>query len=206
MNNSEYPDVDRELIFDETTNITKSSNSKQIIIFFSFKLLTIVLFLLGLCKMPPEIPITFILISGMVEFWFTKNVSGLQLVGMRWSHEIGDNGEPHLFFYVRPDPYVSEQQDSNAFYFGLVSASLVWFVFFTLSILFFKAISLAISLIIFSLEIFNLICFFKCSQISIQQADDIARDIILHDSNPSQNDISVPLSSETDHLEINVQD
>ena len=211
MNFDDSPDVDNKIIKKDTTITLQNRSSKDLILFFSLKIITMLLFFLSTYPIPTEIPITLILISGMIEFWVTKNVNGLKLVGMRWSHEIGDIGEPFFYFYARPDPYVPEQKESNLFYFGLFVAVIIWIIFFILSLLFFHVISIILSLILISLESFNLICFLKCSQISMRQADDIARSVIFHDSintpeSTHKNDILVPLTSETDHLEIDIQE
>ena len=151
--------------------------------FLFLKLNTIICFFFSLINgLPFEIRIILVYIPLAIEFWFNKNADGMELVGMRWSHEI-ENGNPKIFFYARPDPYVPEAKNTSAFYFGLFGATTFWGIVFIVSIFFASRIETFIMVLhILIVEGFNTFCFLKCHSVSAKQADDIARTVMLGDA------------------------
>jgi hypothetical protein len=129
-------------------------------------------------------PSSFLLLTAaFCEFWLCKNCHGLQLVGMRWSHEIGDRGDPHWVFYSRRDPYVPEPLHASVFWSGLFAACVVWGLasLAALFVTLFKprVFDLSLYAFAFGLELVNMSCFLKCHRVSTWQADDVARSVLL---------------------------
>lgn len=150
--------------------------------FLLLKAATIFGFFLSLIpKIPIEIRIILVFVPFGFEFWFTKNADGMELVGMRWSHEI-ENGNPKLFFYVRPDPYVPEATNVKYFNLGLFGSTAFWGITFLISSFTSTVSTIFISLYIFSGELFNTLCFYQCYNVSTKQADDVARSVMLGDA------------------------
>jgi hypothetical protein len=106
---------------------------------------------------------------------------------MRWSHEIGDRGDPNWVFYSRRDPYVPEYLHASVFWSGLFVACVIWGLACVVCLVtlftyeFTKNLFiLCLYTFVFGLEIVNMVCFLKCHRVSTQQADDVARWVLLN--------------------------
>ena len=119
------------------------------------------------------------LILAMAEFWGTKNVDGLALVGLRWSHEICENGEPRWVFYSRRDPYVPEPANAAIFWAATFGAVLTWFAITLTTLFIWRFFYAVVALVICALHAVNVSCFVKCHAVSNRQADDVARSVLL---------------------------
>ena len=138
----------------------------------------------------PTFKILVITLSVFCEFWLTKNKEGLELVGLRWSHEISEAGkEPKWVFYARPDPYVPDTSKLRCFWTAMYAISIVWSIISLLSLLThdFKWSDTFLAFIATGCEYINLFCFLQCNKQSSKQADGIARTVMLGDAFDSDN-------------------
>lgn len=138
----------------------------------------------------PTFKILIVTFSILCEFWLTKNKEGLELVGLRWSHEISEvGGEPKWIFYARPDPYVPDISKLRCFWTAMYALSIVWSIISLLSMLTpdFRWSDAFLAFIATGAEYINLFCFLKCNQKSSEQADGIARNVMLGDAFDSDN-------------------
>ena len=137
----------------------------------------------------PLVKSIIILNLAIIEFWFHKNSDGLELIGMRWFHHIGENGEAKIVCYARADPYVPNATMFHLFWTLSYSFTFVWFVTIVVSLFLFDTLTdFCISCICFALELINLIYFKKCNTEWQKQSDDIARTIMLGDAFNSDNE------------------
>ncbi|OHT16828.1 hypothetical protein TRFO_12913 [Tritrichomonas foetus] len=151
--------------------------------YFTIKVSVLLLYLLGVaCGFWPTIQLTIVSIAAMTEFWLAKNVDGLELVGMRWSHEIGDSGDPRWVFYSRRDPYVPEPANSNVFWSGLFGGCILWLCITFWAMFDFTTMNTLIALFVLVLHSTNLAGFLACHSVSTKQADDVARSVLLGDN------------------------
>lgn len=79
----------------------------------------------------------------VISFWIIQNISGYQLVGLRWNISLAKG----FVFFSKPIPFVPRQIDSSIFWLG-------FFVY-----MFFWIIALIISLFI-TTPLFSLVCVF----------------------------------------------
>ena len=73
------------------------------------------------------------IIASAADFWFTKNVAGRLIVGMRWSNRVNEEGESQwMFEYVQDMPNIGGRR--RTFWLALYGACGVWglFAFFSL--------------------------------------------------------------------------
>lgn len=148
--------------------------------FVTVQLIVIFIYLIGVaCNFYPSIQLFLVSFAAIVEFWLCKNVDGLNLVGMRWSHEIGYGGDPQWIFYSRHDPYVPDPMNSNVFWFTLFGGCFFWFCIFFWAIFEFSGMNILISFLVFVEHACNACCFMKCHSVSAKQADDVARSVLL---------------------------
>lgn len=141
----------------------------------------------------PTLAITLVTMALFTEFWLVKNRIGLELVGLRWSHEISESGgKPHYLFYSRPDPYIPDSSQVTCFWLFQYFVTFFWCLLSIISAMPNSKNALTwvdcfLALMASTLQIINLICFSKCSQQSSRQADDIARSVMLGDAFDSDN-------------------
>lgn len=114
-------------------------------------------------KNPLIIKLVTVFISGYIDFWFLKNISGRVLVGLFWYHKIEDSGKERIIYECKRDEKKNNSLNSKIFWFLLIFIFFVWCIIF-----FYNIISLSFnkSLICFNPFCFNLIncyCFYKCS-------------------------------------------
>ena len=148
--------------------------------FLTVQFAVILVYLLGVaCNFYPTVQLILVSFASIVEFWLCKNVDGLDLVGMRWSHEIGYGGDPQWIFYSRHDPYVPDPMNSNVFWFVLFGGCFFWFCIFFWAIFEFTGMNIFISLLVLAEHSCNACCFLKCHSVSTKQADDVARSVLL---------------------------
>ena len=115
----------------------------------------------------------------LVEFWVTKNINGLNLVGMRWSHEVGDSGDPRWIFYSRRDPYVPEPANAAIFWAVMFGSALTWVAVALTAVFLWSFFYALVAAVILAFEVVNTSCFVKCHAVSNRQADDVARAVLL---------------------------
>jgi hypothetical protein len=146
------------------------------------KLATVVVFLVSLSiRSYPALSAFLILTAALLEFWICKNADGLALVGMRWSHEISEHGNPSWVFYSRKDPYVPDRAQASLFWSGLFLTSLVWFALLFVSSFQWEWFTSMLCALVFAAELTNAFCFLRCHSVSAKQADDVARSVLLGD-------------------------
>ena len=151
--------------------------------FVLLKLVTVLSFLL--CASLNVWPCPALLLIGipaLADFWLTKNKEGLELVGMRWSHEIGENGTPSWVFYSRRDPYVPEAVASRVFWSGTFLSCTLWALLFFVSAFLWRWFWTFVCTILLATEVANALCFRRCDTVSVQQIEDVARSVMLGDA------------------------
>lgn len=111
---------------------------------------------------PLIIRLSCVTILSAIEFWFTKNVLGRVLVGLKWSQVIEENGNEYLKYETKRSEDASNKIDFNFFWGLLAIALIVWGVFLFMNI--FTISNLMIILVPFFLIGTNIICFYKCSR------------------------------------------
>lgn len=105
---------------------------------------------------------SFISILSAIEFWFTKNILGRVLVGLKWDRVIEENGTEYTRFETKRSEEASNKFDYN-FFWGLLGVSfIIWLVLFFINILSFSNLMIIILPLI--LLGTNLYCFFNCSK------------------------------------------
>jgi hypothetical protein len=106
-----------------------------------------------------------VIILSFTNFFILKNISGYQLLGLKWSYNFQSCG---ISVFSRPEPFVPNLSQSNFFWIGLFFINGFWIVCFFVNISTSMAKS-AISAISFAFEFTNLIFFGKAHRESKQQ-------------------------------------
>ena len=64
-----------------------------------------------------------------IDFWFTKNILGRVLVGLKWSRQIDTDGVESLIYETKRDESLNNPVDSKFFWGLLMLSFLFWFIF-----------------------------------------------------------------------------
>ena len=78
--------------------------------------------------------ITFLTISGAIDFWFTKNIAGRLMVGLFWERYIHEEDE-HFKYECHANEDDNNKFDSRVFWWSQYIAILAWTGVYILNIL-----------------------------------------------------------------------
>lgn len=57
------------------------------------------------------IRLTSITLISAIDFWFTKNISGRILAGLKWSRVVEDNGHEYILYETKRDESTNNKVD-----------------------------------------------------------------------------------------------
>jgi hypothetical protein len=97
-----------------------------------------------------------------IDFWFTKNVLGRVMVGLRWGRIIHEDGAEEFLFECKRDESQINAADKRMFWGFLVLATGFWLAMLLWNL--FTLTAWVMVLVPFSLQAVNLVCFYKCSK------------------------------------------
>jgi hypothetical protein len=115
---------------------------------------------------------TFLLTTllNLVDFWCTQTIHGFELVGLSWSVRIGIG----FASVSKPDPFVPNTSDSNAFWMSFFVFIILWAVTFLIA-LFTSGAARAINAgIAAALQILNLLMFMRAHRATRSARDQLA--------------------------------
>ena len=154
-----------------TDFIKKSRNPQVALVTVSLKLLAILFFLFFSIFTSNEafVMITVVLLVA-ADFWYTKNISGRILVGLRWWNTFDQNTQENKWTFESKNEIKESNMDRRTFWFSLYGFTGIWAILFIWECIrlnftwaFLCLISLAISGI-------NVVGFFRCSKIQQKKA------------------------------------
>jgi hypothetical protein len=76
-----------------------------------------------------------LMVAGAIDFYFTKNISGRKLVGMRWEIEVSPDGREMLRFESKMDERAIPLGNQTVFWYPFYIFFLTWIVLLVLSII-----------------------------------------------------------------------
>ena len=136
--------------------ISKSSHPIALIFHLLFKIVALVIFLLGNTLFRSYVLVFVICtLSLAFDFWTTKNVSGRLLVGLRWW-----SMEDQWVFESRPN-YTPNSSDSFVFWTSSAGFTLIWIVFAFLYLLQFQWLVICVVAVLLNGS--NLYGYYKCN-------------------------------------------
>ena len=143
----------------------KSSNPIVSILTVFFKFLSIFLFLfMNLFVSNESYTIITVIISGSIDFWYTKNISGRILVGLRWWNQIKSNGQ-EVWIYESKNEQELNKINSKIFWDSLYTNTFIWVVLSFWELIRFKFMWGTLTVIMLILSGTNLFSFIKCSEL-----------------------------------------
>lgn len=140
----------------------------------------IITFILSYFRIPIIISTLLITISCIIDLFFTKEHFGLGLVGLRYYRNKSESPKfPNFVYYSKPLPFVASTIDSNIFWLGLILSPIGWAISSVFYAFLFGIDWFFICLLACILNLLNFSAFMKCHNAGKEQADSIARTLLL---------------------------
>lgn len=153
----------------------KEPRINPIAFYFAIQLLPYLVFVLFLIFNIPILQITIIILILLgINFWFIKNVNGIQLVGLRWKFSIITGFE----YYSKPNPFVPRALDSNSFWIGFFIFLFLWIIALVISLFLKTPLLCLVCFIGFLSELINLMMFMRSHKSAKSQAEHAALEIL----------------------------
>lgn len=163
--------------------LRQSAHPTVAIIHVAFKLVAIASYLL-LGLFTRNFVIQFVVTTTILafDFWIVKNVTGRLLVGLRWWHEIAEDGVTQQWrFETIPERDHLNVVDGRIFWWTLYAFPIVWIFLGLICILKFNISHLIMVIIALVLSAANIIGYYKCSQDATEQIKNyIGKTVIGH--------------------------
>jgi len=155
----------------------KQSNHPNVSITFSclklFPLITYIIF--GIFMNNDGLLILFTLILASCDFWFTKNIAGRILVGLRWWVEIRNDEE---IWKCESANEIKQGTDSGIFWACIYLNSIIWGFFFIFDLITFRFVWGGLTAIMFTLATINTYEYFKCSKQQQKNLVNLSRKLV----------------------------
>ena len=164
--------------------IKKSSAPQVALMTVSLKLLSIIFFLFFNIFTSNEalVMITVILLIA-ADFWYTKNISGRILVGLRWWNNYDVDTQEDKWIFESKNEIKEPNIDRKTFWFSLYGFEAIWLILFIWECIMFNftwAFLCLIALVIIGTNVYG---FFRCSKIQQKKAAYLAKLILTKKDN-----------------------
>ena len=154
-----------------TDFIKKSRNPQVALITVSLKLLAILFFLFFSIFTSNEafVMITVVLLVA-ADFWYTKNISGRILVGLRWWNTFDQNTQENKWTFESKNEIKESNMDRRTFWFSLYGFTGIWAILFIWECFRLNFTWAFLCLIALIISGTNVVGFFRCSKIQQKKA------------------------------------
>jgi hypothetical protein len=107
---------------------------------------------------------TLTIIASVADFWFTKNLAGRLILGIRWSTRVTDSGDSQWVFEYVPGGFGQRSAQRYTFWLMLTGAVGLWALFSSFSLILLRPGWLFVTAIGLSLAFTNAWGFWKCDK------------------------------------------
>lgn len=161
------------------TNFYRKSSHPIICLFhILFKLISIISFIiLGFIIENESMAIILIIIFGSCDFWYTKNISGRILVGLRWWNKIKEDGT-EVWIYESENEKNKSKGDTYIFWTSIYISFGFWLLCTFWELIRLKFIAFSVGLVLLIFNGVNLYGYFRCSKIQSQNIMNLGKDIV----------------------------
>ena len=162
-----------------TDFIKKSRNPQVALVTVSLKLLSLLFFLFFSIFISNDalIMITVIIFIA-AAFWYTKNISGRILVGLRWWNNYDKETQGNIWKFESKNEIKESNIDRKTFWISLYGFAACWLFLFVWECIMFNFTWAFLCLISLVISGINVVGFFKCSKIQQKKAGLIAKKLL----------------------------
>ena len=156
--------------------IKKSKSPQVALITVSIKLLAIIFFLFfNIFTSNEALVMIIVILLIAADFWYTKNISGRILVGLRWWNNYDTNTQENKWIFESKNEIKESNIDRKTFWFSLYGFAAIWLILFVWECIMFNFTWAFLCLISFVICGTNVFGFFRCSKIQQQKAAILAK-------------------------------
>ena len=159
-----------------TDFIKKSRNPLVALVTVTLKLLSILSFLFtSIFTSNEALVMTTVILFIAADFWYTKNISGRILVGLRWWNNYDKETQGNIWKFESKNEIKESNIDRKTFWISLYGFAALWVILFVWESIAFNFTWAFLCLISMVISGINVVGFFKCSKIQQKKAGLIAK-------------------------------
>ena len=159
-----------------TDFIKKSRNPLVALVTVTLKLLSILSFLFtSIFTNNEALVMTTVILFIAADFWYTKNISGRILVGLRWWNNYDKETQGNIWKFESKNEIKESNVDRKTFWISLYGFAALWVILFVWESIAFNFTWAFLCLISMVISGINVVGFFKCSKIQQKKAGLIAK-------------------------------
>ena len=159
-----------------TDFIKKSRNPLVALVTVTLKLLSILSFLFtSIFTSNEALVMTTVILFIAADFWYTKNISGRILVGLRWWNNYDKETQGNIWKFESKNEIKESNVDRKTFWISLYGFAALWVILFVWESIAFNFTWAFLCLISMVISGINVVGFFKCSKIQQKKAGVIAK-------------------------------
>ena len=159
-----------------TDFIKKSRNPLVALVTVTLKLLSILSFLFtSIFTSNEALVMTTVILLIAADFWYTKNISGRILVGLRWWNNYDKETQGNIWKFESKNEIKESNVDRKTFWISLYGFAALWVILFVWESIAFNFTWAFLCLISMVISGINVVGFFKCSKIQQKKAGLIAK-------------------------------
>ena len=162
-----------------TDFIKKSRNPLVALVTVTLKLLSILSFLFtSIFTSNEALVMTTVILFIAADFWYTKNISGRILVGLRWWNNYDKETQGNIWKFESKNEIKESNIDRKTFWISLYGFAACWIFLFVWECIMFNFTWAFLCLISLAISGINVVGFFKCSKIQQKKAGLIAKKLL----------------------------
>ena len=162
-----------------TDFIKKSRNPLVALVTVTLKLLSILSFLFtSIFTSNEALVMTTVILFIAADFWYTKNISGRILVGLRWWNNYDKETQGNIWKFESKNEIKESNVDRKTFWISLYGFAALWVILFVWESIAFNFTWAFLCLISMVISGINVVGFFKCSKIQQKKAGLIAKKLL----------------------------
>ncbi|KAF2100143.1 DUF846-domain-containing protein [Rhizodiscina lignyota] len=147
-----------------------SAHPITLITFLSFRIASLVFYLLGLLVFTSFVFVFIVVVLLLAaDFYYTKNIAGRRLVGLRWWNEVDNNagGDSRwVFESADPETRTINATDKRFFWLAMYAQPALWVALAVVACVKLEFVSLILVVIALVLTITNTLAFSRCDKFS----------------------------------------
>ena len=162
-----------------TDFIKKSRNPQVALVTVSLKLLSLLFFLFfSIFTSNDALIMITVIIFIAADFWYTKNISGRILVGLRWWNNYDKETQGNIWKFESKNEIKESNIDRKTFWISFYGFAACWLFLFVWECIMFNFTWAFLCLISLVISGINVVGFFKCSKIQQKKAGLIAKKLL----------------------------
>lgn len=184
----------------------KSANPKVALIYAGLKVGALAVFVLfAIILSNSGFVMAVVLLINLADYWFTKNIAGRIMVGLRWYITFSPENHLNTFHFESKHEIKQPNADRLTFWIGLYFFSGAWLVLMILNLIILNLMWVAFCLISLGISLINTYGYFKSSKIQQNGAAIIAKGITRKYNERKEQKRLEEQQEKNDNLNINLE-